>query len=139
MHAAERMPMQTREARMTLASILFFLTGIPLPIFASYTALYVLENRQLPIVFGIRSFGGGFIEGLGVDSFAALGFLFVFVSALDILVGYRLWKWPKNGATLAAILFPVGMFFWIGFLLPGPLAIAILRMLLIASGWKVLH
>jgi len=135
----ERIPTQRRDGYITVASILFSLTGIPLPIFVSYTVLYVLESRRLPIIFGIRAFGGGFIEGLGPDALVAFGLLFAFVSALELPVGYWLWRSLKKGGKLAVALFPVSMFFWIGFLLPGPMLIGPLRLLLLASGWKALH
>ncbi len=136
---AERIPIKNRGRYVTVASILFFLTGIPLPIFVSYTALYVLENQQLPIIFGIRAFGGGFIEGLGPDALVAFGLVFAFVGALELLVGYWLWGSLKKGGQLAVILFPMSMFFWVGFLLPGPMLIGPLRLLLIASEWKTLR
>lgn len=138
-HDAERILVQRRGRYIPLASILFFFTGIGWPIFVTYTVLYVRENQQLPIIFGIRAFGGGFIEGLGLDAFVASGLLFVFVSALELLVGYLLWRSLKKGGKLAVVLFPVSMFFWVGFLLPIPILIGLLRLFLIASGWKDLH
>ena|SRR6266508_518254 len=138
-HNTERIPIRRRGREITVASILFFLTGIPLPLFASYTMLYVLENQRLPIIFGIRAFGGGFIEGLGPDALVAFGFLFVFVSAMELAGGYWLWRSLKKGGKLAVVLFPVSMFLWVGFLLPGPMLIGPLRLFLIASGWKALH
>src|SRR2546425_8178407 len=132
-------PIITSRSYFIIAASLLFLTGIPLPIFVSYTALYVLENQQLPIIFGIRAFGGGFIEGLGPDALVAFGLVFAFVGALELLVGYLLWGSLKKGGKLAVVLFPMSMFFWVGFLLPGPMLIGPLRMLLIASEWKTLR
>src|SRR6266540_1285827 len=96
-HKTERIPIRRRGREVTVASILFFLTGIPFPIFASYTVLFVLENQRLPTIFGIRAFGGGFIEGLGPDALVAFGLVFAFVGALELLVGYWLWGPLKKG------------------------------------------
>lgn len=128
-----------RSKPVLVASILFFLTGIPFPLFAAYASLQVLETRQLPTILGLRAFGGGFIEALGPEATGALLLLFAFVSALDVLAGYLLWRSAKRGGTLAVALFPVSMLFWVGFVLPGPILIGPLRLLLVASDWKALR
>ncbi|MBI4416127.1 MAG: hypothetical protein HY557_03995, partial [Euryarchaeota archaeon] len=124
----------------TVASILFLVTGISLPIFNSYTVLYVLENQRLPVIFGFGTDSHLLPSGsLGLDAIVGFRLLFAFVSALEILVGYWLWRSLKKGGKLAVVLFPLSMFFYVGFGLPGPVIIGPLRLLLIASGWKALH
>jgi hypothetical protein len=100
---------------------------------------YMVQNRELPIIFGFRGSGGGFIEGWGIDALIVAQALLLAVSLLEIVTGYVLWKSRRWGATLGLGLFPVSFVLAIGLLLPVRLVIDPLRVALLLAGWKALR
>ena len=129
----------TRSGEITAASILFYFTGIAFFIGTVPITLYIIQNRELPTMMGVKALGGGFIETLGTDAIVWSAILFEVVNAAEVVAGYWLWKSRKKGGQLGIALFPFGLFFWLGFALPIPLVIGLLRLVLIAVGWKKLR
>jgi hypothetical protein len=129
----------TRSPEITAASVLYYFTGIAFFVGTVPIALYIIQNRELPSMMGVKVMGGGFIETLGFNAVVAATLLFEVVNAGEVIAGYWLWKSRKNGGKLGVALFPLGMVFWIGFALPIPLVVSLARMVLLMVGWKKLH
>ena len=51
------------------------------------------------------------------------------------MAGWLLWKRRWAGGVLGLALVPVGAIFWVGFALPGPVIIAVIRTALLLRGW----
>ncbi len=130
---------QERPAAITAASILYILNGLAFLISSPLVVIYILRKRELPVVFGIEALSGPISDRLGLDAVIAASVPWAIVNGLELVTGYWLWKSRKKGGKLGLILFPAGLIFWIGYLLPGPLVIGPLRVLLLARGWKTLR
>lgn len=100
--------------------VLIYLMGLGWSI-GSAIPLYLLFRRgSLPRVGSIVLLDGRF-HRLGDGAFIAAGLVFVVVSALRILAGYRLSLGRVDGAVLELILLGLSAIFWYGFELPlGP-------------------
>jgi hypothetical protein len=109
--------------------------GAPAPL----TARYLLVNRELPVIWGFRAYGGGFFERLGIHPFVVLLAAFLLFCAAEAGAGWLLWDARRGGAVLAVALLPVGAVFWLGFALPIPPVIALCRTALIIASWDGLR
>jgi len=105
---------------------------------ATLVASYLLRERTLPTVFGVRLFGGGIVERLPVDTVAILLGLFVVVCGAQLFAGWLMWNGHRLGAMVMLALLPFEIAFWIGFDLPFPPPAAAVRLVLLAIGWSAL-
>jgi hypothetical protein len=135
----KQMAAPQRSPAITTASLLFLIVGGGFLVATVPVIIYMMKNRTFPIVLGIPLLGSSFSEKLGMDFMIRASFVFEIVNALEVLAGYRLWKSDKRGGRLGLILLPAGIFFWILFELPIPLAVGPLRAALLAIGWKSLR
>jgi hypothetical protein len=110
-------------------------TGVPAP----FVADHLLRERALPIIVGIRSFGGGFFEPLAPEVFAALLWVFAALSVPLIVSGWLLWQRRGAGVVIGLGLLPIEAVFWLGFALPGPLVLGIARLALLVNAWSAVH
>ena len=105
---------------------------------ATLVASYLLRERTLPTVFGVRLFGGGVVERLPVDTVAILLGLFVAVCGVQLVAGWLMWNGHRLGAIVMLALLPFEIAFWIGFDLPLPPPAAAVRLVLLVIGWSAL-
>jgi hypothetical protein len=110
--------------------------GLPAPPIAAYLLMY----RELPEVFGLfRAYGGGFFESLSPETFAVLLCAYFLLSAAEAYCGKLLWNGARAGAVLALALLPPEIVFWLGFALPIPLFLALIRLVLLVLARRSLH
>jgi hypothetical protein len=134
-----REPRAARPNPLAASAVLYLLTGLGFGIGSAFVLPYMVQNRELPIIFGIRASGGGFIEGWGIDALIIAQALLLVVSLLEIVAGYVLWKSRRWGAMLGLGLFPVSFVLAIGLLLPAKLVVDPFRVALLLAGWKTLR
>lgn len=127
-------------AIVTLASRLHYIVGIGFTLGALPFAGYMLVNRRLPLFIGIRFYGGGFIERTGgFDAVLVSSWASLLISAVNILVGYWLAQSLRIGGILGLLLFPVSMFFALGYAAPIPIVLHPIMALTIALAWGQLR
>ena len=117
-------------------STVHYIVGIGLPLGSLPLVVYVLVRRELPQAFGIRFFGGGYIERQGgVEGVAAAAVASLAAAALYVLAAYWLARGMRMGAVFSLVLFPVNMFFAVGFLAPIPIVVFPLMALAVLASW----
>ena len=110
--------------------------GIPAP----FVAAHFLRERTLPSFMGLfPMYGGGLFDRFSPEVFAVLLGLFTAVCAFEAYAGWLLWNREPLGAVLTLVLLPFEIFFWVGFAVPFPPLIAIVRLVLLAVGWSALR
>lgn len=135
-----REPGPAPPASIAASAVLYLLSGLGFGIVGGvYVLPYMIQYRELPIVFGIRALSGGFIEGWGIDALIAAQVLLLVVSVLELVAGPMLWKSRRWGAILAFALFPVSFALGIGLLIPARLILDPLRVALLILGWNTLR
>lgn len=132
------MDLPVRAEAITIATVLYLVFGGAGAVGTALTTRYIVLNRELPVVFGIRFMGGGFIERWGINALIALGLAWVGIDLLNILTGYWLWNQMKIGGILALVLFPFEMFLAGGFLAVVPIVLFPVRLVLVLVGWSSL-
>jgi hypothetical protein len=121
-----------------IAALLFWATAIGFSASIVPVALYLLEHRDLPQVFGIRAFSGPF-EALGVETFVVLLAAFQVVCVLEATTGWLIWTGRRGGGVLGLALLPIAAIFWVGFALPLPPLIGLVRAAIVIANWRLLH
>ena len=120
----------------TAASTLHYIVGIGISIGSLPFALYMLLNRRLPVFLGIRFYGGSFIEQIGgFNGVLVSSFAYILISSVNILVAYWLAQSLRLGGILGLLLFPLSMFFALGYGAPIPIAIHPIMALVIVLAW----
>lgn len=120
----------------TLASRLHYIVGIGFTLGSIPFAGYLLIKRQLPVFMGIRFYGGGFIERTGgFDAILVSSWLWLAITAANILVGYWLGQSLRIGGILGLLLFPISMFFALGYAAPVPIVVHPILAVSIALAW----
>ena len=110
--------------------------GLPTPFVASY----LLREGKLPTFFGLfPMYGGGAFERWSPNGFIVMLGLFAALSALEAFAGWLLWQGERFGAAMTIALLPAEMVLWIGFALPIPSVVALMRAALLAAGWSALR
>jgi hypothetical protein len=123
-----------------VTSILHYIVGIGFSLGTVPFSVYVFVNRRLPEFLGIRFFGDGFIErqaGVSGIMWSSLGS--IVTTAVYILAGYWLGKSMKLGGALSLALFPVSMFFALGYNAPAPILVHPVLAILILVAWRHLR
>ncbi len=108
--------------------------GIPAPLVASY---YL---RGPPSFMGLfPMYGGGPLDRFSPEIFAVFLGLFTALCALEAHAAWLLWNGEPVGARMTLVLLPFEVVFWVGFALPIPPVIAIVRLGLLGAGWSALR
>ena len=82
------------------ASLIHLVLGLGFGIGSAVTLAFLARDGELPMTpFGFRSMAGPF-EALGQERFAALGWSFVALCAMDALAGVWLWQRRRRGLRL---------------------------------------
>ena len=110
--------------------------GIPAP----FVAGHLLREGRLPTFMGLfPMYGGGAFERWPHHAFAVALGLFAALSALELFAGWLLWQGEGLGAWMAIALLPIEIVFWVGFAVPIPPMVAVVRLVLLAVGWSALR
>jgi hypothetical protein len=107
----------------------FGLPAVPVVVFLAR------EGRPPVFLDLFPVYSGGPFEALGGPVFSTLLIVFAVVCAAEVMAGWLLWKRRWAGGVLGLALVPVGAIFWVGFALPGPVIIAVIRTALLLRGW----
>ncbi|MQA09973.1 MAG: hypothetical protein GEU98_15745 [Pseudonocardiaceae bacterium] len=84
-------------------------------------------------------YGGQWSEQLTVPQFAATLAAFLALMVLLAHGGRLLWTGRRSGAVLVVATIPIEALFWFGYALPIPPVLALLRVVLVAAGWRSLN
>ncbi|HEX2648288.1 MAG TPA: hypothetical protein VHO95_13755 [Candidatus Dormibacteraeota bacterium] len=98
-----------------------------------------IRSHSVPTMKGMRLFGGGAFERLSPKMFSLLLAAFVVVCLLQVVAGYLLWTRDLIGVVLVLALLPVEIAFWVGFAMPYPPPVAVVRLIFLALGWSALR
>src|SRR4051812_40309067 len=115
------------EASLRIAAGLLALSGIGFGIPCFIGIRSVAAGRGVPLVMGYPSYGGGPFERVGLQTTVPLLVAFLAVCALEVAAAWLVWEGRRAGAILALILLVPGLAFWIGFALPIPPVLALVR------------
>jgi hypothetical protein len=130
---------QAARRAIRIAALLFFLTGIGWPLGGLAVTLHMIRTGTRPLVFGIHALEGPWTAVYDHQAIVVLHAIFLALTAVELLAGYWLWKFARKGAVLGLALQPLEAIFWYGFALPIPPLMGLLKMVLLASGWKRLR
>jgi hypothetical protein len=123
--------------RVASALTLLLALGFALPI--PWVILRLQRTGALPTFFDLfPMYGGPAFARVSHTTFSVLLASFGAVLVLDLLAGWQLWNGNRAGALLTFALLPVEAVYWYAFALPIPPLIALLRIVLIAVGWRAL-
>ena len=119
----------------TVAGVLSLLLGLGfgLPCVAGIN--HLARTGEVWTFMGFPTYGNGPFERLGLPTSVPLLLVFLAVCIAEAVVGVMLWTGAPVATTLAYVLLPVEVVFWIGFALPlGPvLGLARTTLLLLAA------
>lgn len=103
-------------------------------------AIFLLRNGRLPVFAGLfESYGGPWSARLEPGMFAALLMAFLGVTGVAAWTAWMVWNGSKAGAVLTLIWLLVEAVFWVGFALPIPWLIGVVRLAFIARAWTSLN
>jgi len=126
-------------ALIQVSAFLCWFSAAGLGVFIPNAIWSVATGRGVPIVFGFPAYGGGTFERMGIPTSIPLLVAFLVVCALEAVAGTLLWSGQRSGAILALALLLPGAVFWVGFDLPFPPIIALVRTVLIVLSWSSLE
>ena len=111
----------------------FGLPAVPIGVF-------VLRERRLPWLWDLfPMYGGPWWDAMTVTEFVGSLGAFVAVNAVVAAGGILLWTGRRAGAVLSLAPLPLEVVFWIGYALPFPPLIALLRLALVVVAWRGLR
>ena len=123
--------------RIAAALTMFVALGFGLP--APWVILRLRRTGALPTFFDLFPlYGGPAFARVSHTTFSMMLGSFAVVLALDLIAGWLLWKGDRAGAVLTLALVPVEAVYWAAFALPIPPVMAVVRIALIAVGWRAL-
>lgn len=122
----------------TIASLLYWLTGLAYAIGTLPVTGYLIRNRSLPVFQGIRFYENSFFDRRGINWVIFASLVYIALGLLFVLVGYWLWKSWTIGVITAITLFPIVMLISIASLAPFPLVVEPIKIVLILLGWSSL-
>jgi hypothetical protein len=115
------------------AAAAYGLPSIPIGIF-------VLRERRLPWLWDLfPMMGGPWWDSMSIPEFVASLGAFLAVNLVVAAGGILLWHGRRTGAVLALAPLPLEVLFWLGYALPIPPLIALLRIALVAAVWRGLR
>ena len=101
---------------------------------------FVLRERRLPWLWDLfPMYGGPWWDAMTINEFVASLGAFVAVNAVVAAGGILLWTGRRAGAWLSLAPLPLEVAFWIGYALPFPPLIALLRVALVVVAWRGLR
>jgi len=127
-----------RTPLITIAAVLYIVTGLAYSIGTIPVTRYLIRHRSLPTFGRIRFYDGSFFDRQGIHAVILASLVFIVLGVLFLWVGYLLWISMKLGGIAALVLFPIIMLVAIGSLAPFPWVIEPLKVLLVLLGWHVL-
>ena len=102
-------------------------------------AIFLLRQGRLPVFAGLfETYGGPWSERFQPRTSTGLLMAFLVVTLVVAWAAWLLWNGSKAGGVLALVLLPVEAVFWVGFALPIPWLIGVVRVAYIALAWKAL-
>ena len=131
--------MQDGATVITIAAVLYVLTGIAYSIGTIPATRYLIRNRRLPVFGRIRLYEGGFFDRRGIDAVIWASLAFIVLGVLFVVVGFWLWKGMRIGGIAAFVLFPAVMLVSIGSLAPIPWVLEPAKLVLVLLGWGSLE
>jgi hypothetical protein len=130
--------MNERALVITIAAVLYLVTGFGYSIGTVPVTRHLIRNRSLPTFWGIHFYEGGFFDRRGINWIIGAGLAFIVSGVLSLFVAYLLWNSMILGGIVALILFPIVIIVSIGSLAPFPWVIEPLKLLLVLLGWGAL-
>jgi hypothetical protein len=130
--------MNDRMLVLTIAAILYLVTGLGYSVGTLPVTRYLIRNRSLPIFWGIHFYAGGFFDRRGINWVIGASVTFIVAGVLFLYVAFLLWNSMILGGILALILFPVVTLVSIGSLAPIPWVIEPIKIILVLIGWSTL-
>lgn len=122
-----------------IAALCSWFSGLGFGIPCIYGIWSMIKGKGIAYVMGFPTYGNGPFEKIGVHTTTPLLTGFLFVCALECIVGWGLWSGDKGAAILSMAIIPVEMVFYIGFALPFGPPILLLRVVLLFFSWSALH
>lgn len=102
--------------------------------------LILVQRQNLPTLLGLfQVYGGPWSSELSADSLIWLLVAFLVLCLLAAGSALLVWQGSRTGAVLNLALMPVEAVFWIGFALPGPVVLGVVRVMLLTLAWKSLR
>ena len=119
----------------TVAGVLSLLLGLGFGLPCVAGIYHFARTGEVWTFMGFPTYGNGPSERLGLPTSVPLLLVFLAVCIAEAVVGVMLWAGAPVATTLAYVLLPVEIVFWIGFALPfGPvLGLARTTLLLLAA------
>jgi len=115
-----------------------YAAGFGLPVIP--VVVFRLRVGRLPMFLDLfPMYGGPWAARVGGGTFAALLGAFFALLAVVAVAAWLLWNGSRTGAVLALALIPAEAVFWLGFALPIPWILALIRVALIAFAWRSLR
>jgi len=130
--------MSERTLVITIAAILYLVTGLGYSIGTIPVTRYLINNRTLPAFWGIHFYAGGFFDRRGINYVIAASITYIVLGVLFLFVAYLLWNSMKLGGIVALVLFPIVILVSIGALAPFPWVIEPIKIVLVLIGWATL-
>jgi hypothetical protein len=131
--------MNERALVITIAAILYLVTGLGYSIGTIPVTRYLIRSWSLPIFWGIHFYEGGFFDRRGIHWVIGASLAIIVSGVLFLFVAYLLWNSMILGGIVALILFPIVILVSIGSLAPFPWVIEPIKLVLVLIGWSTLH
>jgi hypothetical protein len=127
----------TRSARSAAVVTWAYVAAFGAP--AIPNAAYVVQNGSLPSFLGIfEMYGGPWSTPFEEGPFLLLLTGFLIVTLAAAWAAWLVWQGSRAGGVLSLALLPVEAVFWLGFGLPLPWLLGLIRAGLVIAGWKSL-
>jgi len=127
----------TRSARSAAVVTWVYVAAFGGPVIPN--AAYVVQNGSLPSFLGIfRMYGGPWSVPFEEGTFLLLLTGFLIVTLAAAWAAWLMWHGSRSGGVLTLALLPVEAVFWLGFALPLPWLLGLIRAGLVIAGWKSL-
>jgi len=130
--------MNDRILVITLAAILYLVTGLGYSVGTIPVTRHLIRNRSLPVFWGIHFYAGGFFDRKGINWGIGASVTFIVSGVLFVYVAYLLWNSMILGGILALALFPIVILLSNGSLAPIPWVIEPIKFILVLVGWSTL-
>lgn len=130
--------MSGRSLVITVAAVLYLLTGLGYSIGTIPVTRYLIRNRSLPTFGGIHFYENSFFDHKGIKWVIAASITYIMLGVLFLFVAYLLWNSMKAGGIVAVILFPIVILVSIGSLAPIPWVIEPIKIVVVLIGWSSL-
>lgn len=128
-----------RDPLITVAAIVFAISGFGAVSGAIPSILYMRQTGELPGMGNVRFYGGALFDRLwGVRGVMVSLVPFAVLGSFEVLAGVWLWQSLQVGGILALWLTPLAVIFIVGHGAPFFLVVVPLRVILVALAWSTL-